>query len=385
MGKVFDDCIRDLSGPSGEATPPFEYLNRSNRVEAERIRQLIEEWATIIPSQHFEKWRADFRSKRSTQHIGAYFELLVAQLYAKSGFDLVNFQPALDGATPDLLIASSEGKEFYVECRTRSGANSDLQKSIFLDSINSFCHTSFRVQLESYHAGPQNISGPKAAAAIHTWLDSLDVEEVRSSFNDASNWGWRRYSRKFTIDGTDFEMIPLPIGEDRSVGGNSRLVGVHGMGVGWCQAKAHIRAEAKKKAKKYQNLDRPLVIALASSESYNIYEDAMEACFGDWQVTVNIETHETKDSLAGNGLFGAPDNGKCEGVIGLLAFQGCTPWNFSSRELAAVLNFGQNHTKYWWGPNVGKIYAKGERVLKETPTKIGQVLGFSDQYPESDI
>lgn len=50
MPIVFDDIDRDHQGPPKAGETHFSYLNRSGRVEAERVRSLVEDWIVRYPA-----------------------------------------------------------------------------------------------------------------------------------------------------------------------------------------------------------------------------------------------------------------------------------------------------------------------------------------------
>ena len=53
---VFDESLAHENAPvSTPADTMFGYLNRANRVEAARIRALIEEWVGRYPASHRDK------------------------------------------------------------------------------------------------------------------------------------------------------------------------------------------------------------------------------------------------------------------------------------------------------------------------------------------
>ncbi|GEM_PF-3281641 len=69
---------RDYTGPAFYAEPMFDYLNRSARLESERIRNLLEQWFKHFPSKAQDELRARFRLKDNRYCNGIAQELLPA-------------------------------------------------------------------------------------------------------------------------------------------------------------------------------------------------------------------------------------------------------------------------------------------------------------------
>lgn len=83
MLNLFDDAKRDSLYPAKYADPIFPFLNRTARVEFERIRQELEKWFSHYPTSDQKEFRAQFRSSIDAQHQAAFFELFLHELLLK--------------------------------------------------------------------------------------------------------------------------------------------------------------------------------------------------------------------------------------------------------------------------------------------------------------
>ena len=55
---LFTDRTRTDLGPPGHTESEFEYLDRSARPEAERVRQVLDEWLSRYPPQEQDACQA---------------------------------------------------------------------------------------------------------------------------------------------------------------------------------------------------------------------------------------------------------------------------------------------------------------------------------------
>ena len=82
---VFDDIEPDLDGPMAPDETDFGYVSRSNRPEAARVRDLIEDWISRYPDEHRPALVARLRSKIDDAHQSTFFELSLHDLRLVTG------------------------------------------------------------------------------------------------------------------------------------------------------------------------------------------------------------------------------------------------------------------------------------------------------------
>ena len=375
--KVFDDIKRTETRSKGEAEPHFAYLNYSARIEAERLRSLIEEWVTLFPEQHFKSWLTRFRSKLLEQHLSAFFELLVAKIYEVSGFSILEFDPNINNLTPDLLLQSPTGEKFYIECKVRLGGGSFFNEkshihSLVLDSINKYPNKKYWINYKVLKAGGEQPSGKKLAQKINCWLDGLNYEDVCNAHD------YRAFNKVFTEKGWDIKAIAIPKSSIDNLSSDSTLVGMRSRGAFWDNSTTKIKDEIKKKTTKYKNLNYPLVIAISSHEIMSMYTCAQNVCFGDFGIT------EGEDLLQQNGIFGREEKPKNKNLAGVLIFNECSAWNFPSRNIVGSINPWINFDKFGWHPDMPMIKLFKNTVTKTEPFLVGSIFGLSKDFPESE-
>jgi len=126
MSIVFDDVARDIDGPPKPGGGQFEYLNRSSRAEAERVRMLIDRLIEGYPKRHLESLIPRLRSRKDRDHISAFFELILHEVLLRSEHRVVDVEPTVPNSTrrPDFLIEAPDGHRFYLEAVTSVGESS---------------------------------------------------------------------------------------------------------------------------------------------------------------------------------------------------------------------------------------------------------------------
>jgi hypothetical protein len=124
---IFDDITRDDGGPPQQGEGLFTYLNRSNRPEAVRVRNLVDDWLSRYPIEHHDALVSRFRSNIDDQHRAAFFELFLHQFILRRGHKVIAIEPKLAHTTksPDFLLKSADGSRYYLEAVTATGRSKD--------------------------------------------------------------------------------------------------------------------------------------------------------------------------------------------------------------------------------------------------------------------
>ena len=114
---AFDQIDRDLVGGAPYRLSHFEYLNRSNRPEADRVRTLVDAFLSRIPKWHRRRLCDRLRLVDDIAHLGAFFELAVHELLIRAGCRAVAVEPPVEGTekAPDFLVETPSGDKIYFE------------------------------------------------------------------------------------------------------------------------------------------------------------------------------------------------------------------------------------------------------------------------------
>lgn len=110
--RLFDEIERKDTGPKPESEADYEYLNRSARPEAEKIRSLLEDWFNRYPKEAQDEFLERFKG---VEHAKAFFELYIHEILCKQG-STCRVHPEIEGSNthPEFLVSCGELK-FYVE------------------------------------------------------------------------------------------------------------------------------------------------------------------------------------------------------------------------------------------------------------------------------
>jgi hypothetical protein len=120
---IFDDIPRPDRGPPAHGEPAFGYLDRSGRPEADRVRQLVDQWLARYPAPSRANLVSRFRSLNDDAHLSAFFELFIHELVTTRGHRVVDVEPKLSHTEkrPDFLVETVEGRRLYLECALATG------------------------------------------------------------------------------------------------------------------------------------------------------------------------------------------------------------------------------------------------------------------------
>lgn len=120
---IFDDIARENDQPRQEGEPLFSYPNKSSRPEAQRVRNLVDEWISEYPESDREALVARLRSDIDDPHQSALFELFLHKFLRARGCKIIEIEPKLEhtNKSPDFLVEGPTGERFYLEGVLASG------------------------------------------------------------------------------------------------------------------------------------------------------------------------------------------------------------------------------------------------------------------------
>lgn len=201
-------------GPANYDESQYEYLERSARAGAQRIRAVIEVWFSRYPDSEKNELKKCLRTSNDISFLSALFELYLHELLFLLGYS-IEVHPQLEGTgtRPDFLITDSEGNSSYVEAVLVTGSNSDEQgaeKRInnILDTINKINSPEFLMKV-TYFGNPAKLpSGRKLKNELEVWLDSLNVEEVNERSKKEGHQSLPEYL--YQHDGLEVQIIAIP-------------------------------------------------------------------------------------------------------------------------------------------------------------------------------
>ena len=110
--RLFDEIERKDTGPEPESEAEYEYINRSARPDAQKIRSLLEDWFSRYPEKQNDFLRR-FKSNKDKEHNSAFFELYTHEILIRQGFTC-RVHPEIEGSsTRPEFLASYKELNFY--------------------------------------------------------------------------------------------------------------------------------------------------------------------------------------------------------------------------------------------------------------------------------
>lgn len=306
--KVFDSVKRTDDSPKRNAESDFIFYNRSARPEIAKIRDIIENYINNYPQEEIKELISRFQSGDDVHFRSASFELFLHEALIRQGFTLTPHPELSNGSPykPDFLVSDTDGHCFYLEAvlateKNESDRGGEARKGAVLDTLAKFPHGNFMIALDDEGSPKSPPSGKKLKNKIHTWLDSLDPDEIlkkidSEGFDSIAPMVWSH-------DEWHLQIRPIPLEPERR-GTSSTLIGVGGMEGGWIDAWSPIRDAIKFKGGKYGVLEIPLVVAVNLDSFHLDRIDEMQALFGQEQYVFKSGTDaEPEMRRASNGAW----------------------------------------------------------------------------------
>jgi hypothetical protein len=284
---LFDNMERFDLGPAFYAEPKFTYLNRSHRLGAQRIRELLDSWFSRYPEQHRIDLRGRFRSTIDAHHLAAFFELLLHELLLRLGAR-VQVHPPLEGRArrPDFLVTSANGQRYYLEAaiatdESREAAAARARMNAVYDVLNRLASPNFfiGISLREYPVTPP--PGNDINRFLSRRLSNLNPDELATQFEAGGFEALPHWL--YEHQGWKIEFFPMPKSPEIRGQAGVRPIGLHFEGWQWLDTRVAIRDSVVGKAGRYGEMDLSYVIAVNALGDHVDRTDIMEALFGKEQ------------------------------------------------------------------------------------------------------
>ena len=269
--RLFDDSEhrRNAREPSSGFSN-FEFINGDwDLIDNSSTRELCEAWFQRVPeSRHKKDLRASFRSEDHSQHDGAFFELLLHELFALLGCD-VEFQPEIEKKTPDFRLSERE-ISVIVEA-TVAGRNSNPLKlgpneQKVLDDLNTLNSSDFSLLYDVSGKLTRTLGKHHIVRKVRDLLKDNNPDDVRATIDKLG----RRAAPFAKIESNGWLMTvwlsPRPVVQ-RTESREERIV-IGRMNAQWIDPISSVKKALEVKANGYKRLEAPLVLAVNASNPY---------------------------------------------------------------------------------------------------------------------
>jgi hypothetical protein len=359
------------------ADPGFDFLNRSDHHDTQRIRDLLESWFAEYSSEARLDLAQRFRSPMRAQHQAAFFELFVHALVRRLGGSM-EIHPVLSGGAaprPDFLIREPSGDAF-LEARVAMNEKDEegrLRNQIdeLYGRLSALDSPDFMINVVKLKIGTHPLPGAKAVKHF------LRQELVRLQWDDAmahlESGGSLRTLPRWSFQERDWVIEFLATPKPREKRGKmlTTSVGFKLEGSKWINPRRSIIEAVEAKASKYGDLDLPFVVAVNCLEEADPNLDVFTAFYGDELWTANVQTGEaTFHGFKRDGVWmgkGGPQNLR---VSAVLVGYPVLAWNFTRAPLWLY------HHPFAAKPYIGLLTALPQ-VRRESSGKVVRIAGAS--------
>ena len=281
---LFDDVVRDDTGAALYAEPKSEYLNRSARPAAQRIRDLLELWFSRYPEEQRLDLRGRFRSPDDNHHLGAFFELFLHEFLLRLD-NRVEVHPQLQGHSrrPDFLVRPLVGSEYFVEAVLATGESREetaarARMDAVYDALNRMESPNFFIGMKVKGAPETSPPARQIRALLKQHLARLDPEAISRDLDAGGFEALPHWS--YDHEGWHIEFFPIPKSAKARGRRGLRPIGLQFGEVHWVDDRTAIRDAVIGKAGSYGHLELPYVIAVNALADRVDRIDVMEALFG---------------------------------------------------------------------------------------------------------
>ncbi len=207
-----------------------------------REKAKIEEWFQSLPDNVKPDILGRLRDTSSSQHFGAYYELVVYQFFKSMGYS-VTIHPKLAEGEPDLLVTGKNlDKSIIIEVATvfdePSWQKEERKLSLILEQLDKIKH--YYLLMVSVHSEPipTTVDYKKLKQFVTNWLDSFDPKITHTT-----------QETRYQADGLNLNLTLLP----KKTLEKAPIIASYGLPVRWIGTE-QLRKMIVKKVNKYRNV-----------------------------------------------------------------------------------------------------------------------------------
>lgn len=233
---LFTDKNRNATDSRSRVEGQYEYLDRSARPEAARVRSLLNHWIARFPEKDANELCARMIKGDDKAFTSATFEIILFAFLNRMGFE-VEIHPDLENGSkksPDFRAVAPNGTETFVEAVLASEHSAeeiaaDRRKQVVLQALEKLDSPNFCLHVD-IRGNPEMPPPSKPLRHyLSTWLKDLDPDEVISN-PDGNRWSIFP-STIWDSDGWRLEFKAIPIKPDKR-GRNKRIIFAESSGGG---------------------------------------------------------------------------------------------------------------------------------------------------------
>jgi hypothetical protein len=369
--KLFEDKPRDHLAPKENSEHPFEYIDRSGRPEAARVREFVEGAFSFYPPERQAELVARLRSDH---YRSGSFELILHELFRLRDVP-VEIEAPKPGTTkrPDFLVGKGVDS-FYLEAIDTTEGSPERAAELkrfgeLVDIVNRMQTDNFFVGFDVVDYGPCQPSAKAIKAFLTGKLKLLDPDEESSR---GSRWPWE--------DGKGWRIVFQPMAKKAEARGrrDRRAVGMTTDGLRRVSTEEAIRDAVAKKATRYGAMDRPYVIAVNVSP-WPLDEIAcIEALFGTFDSVESVPGGRNHFVRKPDGVLRGDRNTRVSAVA---FFEDVEPWTAANRKAVVLHNRFAERPLPFGRLGIPDARHNGDTLFREGGKVLRELLGLPPEWP----
>ncbi|MCK4296236.1 MAG: hypothetical protein KAX28_06220 [Candidatus Marinimicrobia bacterium] len=391
MLRLFDDIKHKGEEGKPHSESDFSYLNRIDRIEARRIRKVLEDWFSRYPQEHQTDLRIRFRS---TEFHSAFFELLLHEILFCLNCDVKVHPDLQDYKTkrPDFLVKSNNSKRFILEATSttdmseREMANEKI-KDLIYDKINEkLISPDYFIIIQILATSTETPSSSGIVSFLAERLADLNYNEISmiASEKSMSSLPHFTYEKKNWI----IDFIPWP--KPPEARGSTELRPIIGQSIAFHEVDTWraIRDAILSKAGYYGEMNMPFVIALNVLRRHVADLEILDALVGQEAVQflkTKSGKHLERVIRLPNGVWIGKTGKRYTRVSAVLIFCNTTPWNVTKSKVCLY------HNPFAAMPYESVLcqlpqfsVQKDLKIVKTEGTALSKILELGSDWPEEE-
>lgn len=327
---LFEKYQRSDGSAPRHAESTYQLIDRRVGDSWDRVRSDLNDWFESYPEDGSEDLCRRFRSPKSDQHLGAWWELYVHELLRRLNFQ-IDLHPNIPGTSRRPDFSASRGEiEFYVEAThvqsgiADEGRDSDREDVMF-DLVNQARSNDFTVSMEFEKVGKVTPAASEVVTPIERWLSALSADDVEIDQRRGVALPWLALSPRDWV--MTFEAVPI---SRPHRGKAERILGFYPGTTGFVNDRQKAKAALDRKKSRYGTPERPMVIALLSDSGFFDDDDFGQCLFGSEAVQYlqNDPTFKPRLVRQRDGFWMSQRGPSGKNISAVLHSEGLKPWSY---------------------------------------------------------
>jgi hypothetical protein len=384
---LFEDKERSFTGPRSYVEGDWEYLDRSARIEAQRVRAFINKWVGEYPEAHHGELISRIRSGDQHNFHSATFEIVLFALFRSLGCTVTVHPdlPAGNAAHPDFLVVTPDGAQAYVEAVLASDYSqaeiaARKRKDAVLAAIDKIDSPNFFLSVDAEGNPDRPPSGKTLGRQLERWLSSLDPDAVAREINERGTDHMPKMAWEHEGWKVSFEAIPK---KPERRGKGQRVIGALFGGAQFVNVWEPIRDAVKSKGNRYGELPHPFLVCINVDGMSVDRIDEMQALFGEEEFVFKVGSDDEPEMRRkANGAWWGPQGVQYKRVSGVWIFDKLNPWNVVSRKNCVYFNPWSDKPFPSLLEQVNHAKLQDQKMVWTDGQPIGELLELPRDWPE---